>query len=86
MGNIKKDIMSKEFIDVLSSMKLNDFSKPFWTDRGLHIIKLDEKVSVKTKDEIRENIRGQLLEEQFIEKYKSWIKSLREKARIEIRL
>lgn len=86
MGNIKKDIMSKEFIDVLSSMKLSDFSKPFWTDRGLHIIKLDEKVSVKTKDEIRENVRGQLLEEQFIEKYKSWIKSLREKARIEIRL
>ena len=86
MGNINKDIMAKEFIDVLSSMKTGDFSKPFWTDRGLHIIKLDEKVSVKTKDEIRENVRKQLLEEQFIEKYKSWIKSLREKARIEIRL
>jgi parvulin-like peptidyl-prolyl isomerase len=67
-------------------MKTGDFSKPFWTDRGLHIIKLDEKISVKTKDEIRDNVRKQLLEEQFIEKYKSWMKSLREKARIEIRL
>lgn len=86
MGNINKNIMSKEFIDVLSLMKTGDFSKPFWTDRGLHIIKLDEKVSIKTKDEIRENARKQLLEEQFAEKYKSWMKSLREKARIEIRL
>jgi peptidyl-prolyl cis-trans isomerase SurA len=86
MGNINKDIMSKEFIDVLSSMKPGDFSKPFWTDSGLHIIKLDEKVSAKTKDEIRENVRGQLFEEQFTERYKIWIKSLREKARIEIRL
>jgi peptidyl-prolyl cis-trans isomerase SurA len=86
MGNIKKDVMAKEFIDVLSSLKPGDFSKPFWTDTGIHIIKLDERVSVKTKDEIRENVRKQMLEEQFNEKYKSWIKSLREKARIEIRL
>jgi peptidyl-prolyl cis-trans isomerase SurA len=86
MGNIKKDILAKEFIDVLSSMKTGDFSKPFWTDSGLHIIKLDEKVSVKTQNEIRETVKGELLEEQFVEKYKSWIKSLREKARIEIRL
>lgn len=86
LGSVKKDQMAKEFIEVLSSMKVGDVSRPFWTGKGLHIIKLEEKVSARTLDEMKETARRRLTEEQFLEKYKSWLKALREKARIEIRL
>jgi peptidyl-prolyl cis-trans isomerase SurA len=85
-GYIKKTYMAKEFIDVLSQMKTGDASKPFWTERGLHIIKLDEKVSAQSTAEIKETVRRQLVDEQFLEKYRSYVKGLRDKARIEIRL
>jgi len=86
LGSVKKGQMAKEFIDVLSTMKSGDVSSPFWTGKGLHIIKLEEKVSARTLDETREAVRKRLTEEQFSEKYKSWLRALREKARIEIRL
>jgi peptidyl-prolyl cis-trans isomerase SurA len=85
-GYIKKSYMAKEFIDVLSQMNSGDISRPFWTEKGLHIIKLDEKVSAQSPDETREGVRKRLADEQFLEKYQSYVKSLREKARIEIRL
>jgi peptidyl-prolyl cis-trans isomerase SurA len=86
LGFVNKDIMAKEFVEVLSGMNVGDFSMPFWTVKGLHIIKLDEKVSAQNIDKVKEDVRRQLTEEQFSEKYKSWIKSLREKAYIEVRL
>jgi peptidyl-prolyl cis-trans isomerase SurA len=86
LGYIKKSYMAKEFIEVLSHMKVGDFSNPFWTEKGLHIIKLDEKVPPKTAAEVMENVKKQLAEAEFLERYNSWIKGLREKAHIEIRL
>ncbi|MDI6889537.1 MAG: peptidylprolyl isomerase [Thermodesulfovibrionales bacterium] len=86
LGFINKDLMAKEFVEVLSGIKVGDFSMPFWTERGLHIIKLDEKVPAQNIDKVKEDVRRQLAEDQFLERYKSWIKGLREKAYIEIRL
>lgn len=86
IGFIERDNLSGEFIDVLSHMTVGDFSSPFWTETGLHIIKLDEKVSAQDENEIVQNVRKHLADVKFQEKYKSSIKGLREKARIEIRL
>ena len=86
LGFIKKSQMAKEFVDALNLMKAGDLSNPFWTERGLHIIKLEEKVSAQSIDETRESVLKQLTENQFSERYKSWIKGLREKAYIVIRL
>jgi peptidyl-prolyl cis-trans isomerase SurA len=86
LGYVKKDLLAKEFVDVLSGMNAGEYSMPFWTEKGLHIIKLDEKVSAQNTDQIKENVRKQLAEEHFSEKYRDWIKGLREKAYIEIRL
>jgi peptidyl-prolyl cis-trans isomerase SurA len=85
-GYVKKNYMAAELADMLSKMNTGDFSAPFWTERGLHIIKLDEKVSKQTADQLKATARRQLVEEQFLEKYRSYIKGLRETARIEIRL
>lgn len=86
LGLIKKNILANEFIKVLSQLEVGQVSEPFWTDNGLHIIKLEEKFTAKSNEQIKEDIRQQLLEIKFAEKYRDYIKSLREKARIDIRL
>ena len=86
LGFVNKDLLAKEFIDVLSDMKIGDYSMPFRTERGLHIIKLDEIIFTQHTDKVKEEVRKKLTEEQFAERYKSWIKGLREKAYIEERL
>ncbi len=86
LGYVKKNLLAKEFIEAFSKMKIGDISLPFWTEKGLHIVKLEDKSSAQSTEDIKENIRKQLTEQQFMEKYKSLIKDLREKAHIEIRL
>ncbi|MEW6066858.1 MAG: peptidylprolyl isomerase [Nitrospirota bacterium] len=86
IGYIKKGDMDKEFIKALSTMNVGDFSSPFWTEKGLHIIKLEEKISVENMEELKRKAREQLAEHKFSEKYESWLRDLREKAYIVIRL
>lgn len=86
LGYLKKSDMAAEFVHVLSGMKVGDISTPFWTERGLHIVKLEDRVSAKNNDVRRADIRAELEEEAFAEQYRSYIKNLRERARIEIRL
>lgn len=86
LGFIKKGQMAKEFADVLSQMKAGDISQPFWTDMGLHIIKLEEKIEKQSAAAIKESAKNKLIEQRFSEKYKHWLRELRETAYIEIRL
>ena len=86
LGFVKKRYMAKEFIDVVSRMKAGEVSQPFWTDRGLHIVRLEEKSEKHSEAELKESIRNKLIEKYFSEKYKSWLRGLRENAYIEIRL
>lgn len=86
LGVIKRELLSKEFLDVISKMKVGDVSEPFFTDKGLHIIKLDESLEQTGQEEMREIVRKKLYERKFNEAYKAWIRSLREKAFIEVRL
>jgi parvulin-like peptidyl-prolyl isomerase len=51
-------------------------SKPFKTEKGLHILKVEDIKSV----------REVLAEERLTEAYARWLRALREKAFIEIRL
>lgn len=86
LGFVKKRYMAKEFIDVISRMKAGEVSQPFWTDRGLHIVRLEEKSEKHSEAELKESIRNKLIEKYSSEKYKSWLRGLRENAYIEIRL
>ncbi len=86
IGLIEKSHLADEFADALSKMKEGDYSMPFWTEKGLHIIKLEEKISPKNIDDLKEDVKRKLADIKFVENYKSWIKSLREKAFIEIKL
>lgn len=86
LGIIKKELLGKEFLDVIKHMKVGDVSEPFWTDKGLHIIKLDEAVDERGPEEMREFARQKVFERKFNDAYRGWIRSLREKAFIEVRL
>jgi len=48
-----KSISAREFLDVLSSMAVGSVSSPFWTEKGLHIIYLEEKVDAQNAAESR---------------------------------
>jgi peptidyl-prolyl cis-trans isomerase SurA len=86
LGFIEKNSLAQEFGSALSQMKPGEVSKPFWTDAGLHIIKYEEKSEKKSPGEIREAARSALSNKLFTERYNAWIKSLRERAFIDIRL
>ena len=86
LGLLKKNQLSKTFTDVISGMKPGDVSKPFWTDNGLHIVKLESRSAVKNDTEVLEEAGNMLRNKLFTARYNAWIKSLREKAFIEVRL
>ncbi len=86
LGFIKKSDMSKDFLDILSKMNAGDVSEPFWGANGIHIIRLNEKIEIKSKQELKEMARQKLLEEKFSREYRNWINGLRERAYVEIKL
>lgn len=86
LGSIKKEHLSSQFIDVLSTMNVGDISRPFRTDRGIHIIRLEDKMDTSNMGEMREAMKKRLFEKQFNEAYKSWVRGLRDRAYIEVKL
>jgi parvulin-like peptidyl-prolyl isomerase len=86
LGFVKKEDLGKEFVDVLSQIGVGEVSKPFWTSRGLHIIKLEEKVDGTNAQEFRENVKKKLFDKHFEDEYRNWIRGLRERAYVEVRL
>lgn len=82
LGYIKREYLGREFIDVISRMNVGDLSRPFWTDKGLHIIRLEDRPDKNDMGEARKR----LYELRFNEAYRNWIRSLRERAYVEVRL
>jgi len=86
MGLIRKGNLLPAFAEVVSQLKAGEVSKPFWTQEGLHIVKLDEKVEARGQTEIREEARQQIFDKMFTKKYNAWLKELRGRGFIEVRL
>lgn len=86
LGLIKKSYLVKEFRDVISGMNPGEVSRPFWTDKGLHIIKFEGEVRAQDQKDAVEEVRKLLKDKIFTERYNVWIKELRERSFIEIRL
>jgi peptidyl-prolyl cis-trans isomerase SurA len=86
LGFIRKSEMSKDFLNVLGAMNAGEVSEPFWSESGMHILKVNEVVAYKTPQELREAIRQKLLNEKFTREYRNWVKGLREKAYVEVKI
>ncbi len=81
---VSKEELAKEFRNVLDHLSPGQFSRPFWTDRGLVILYLEERVN--TTDKVKELARQRIRQERLEKKLKEWIRSLRSKYFIEVKL
>ena len=86
LGYVNRSNLLNEIAEAASGLKPGEVSKPFWGPKGLHIIKLEEKKEGDSIDKVRERIKEILFEKVFQSKYEDWVKQLREKAYIEIKL
>jgi peptidyl-prolyl cis-trans isomerase SurA len=86
LGFIKKGQLMKEFSEAVAKLKPGEVSRPFWSERGLHIIKLNGVTGARSEHELMEEARKKLSEKIFERRYSSWVKSLRENSFVEIRL
>lgn len=86
LGYVSRGSVLKEIEDVVFDMKSGEVSKPFWSSVGLHIVKLEDRIEGSEVKEIRDEIKSILFEEAFKLKLEEWVKKLREKAYIEIKL
>ncbi len=86
LGFIKKEDLGKEFLDAISHLAIGEVSAPFWTDKGLHIVQLEEKSDPSNVAEYREIAKKKIFEKKFNEAYRNWIRGLRERAFVEVRL
>jgi len=85
LGLIKADVLAREFRDVLDKMKPGEVSEPFWAGDGLNILRLEEKIMPDAKGALQRT-RRELMEKRFETEYEGWLRQLREKSFIEIRL
>ncbi len=86
LGYVSRGSVLEEIEDVVFDMKSGEVSKPFWSSVGLHIMKLEDRREGSEVEEIRNEIKGILIEEAFKLKLEEWVKKLREEAYIEIKL
>ena len=86
IGVIKKDVLSTEMLAVISKMKIGDVSQPFWTGNGLYILKLEDESSGGSPVDLESDAKKELVEAKFEKNYQLWLKDLRERSYIEVRL
>lgn len=86
LGIVKRSVLAREFTDALDKMSPADVSEPFWTDMGLHIVKLMERSGPTNTGEFAASVKRKIQEERFSFRYANWLRELRDNAYIEIKL
>jgi len=88
IGFIEKGSMLPVVDSVAFSLKKDEISKVIESPVGFHIIKAIDKrgAGIKPIASVREEIKTKIEQEKLDKKYEEWIKDLRSKAIIEIRL
>ncbi len=86
LGFIRKKDIAREFLDVLEGLEAGEYSEPFWSDSGLHIILLEEKRLAPPPGTLREKARRVLMEEKMRKALKGYLQGLKSKASIEVKL
>ncbi len=86
MGFIKKIDLSKDFLNMLLKIKKGEITEPFWSSNGIHILRLNDVRLFQSREELRESVRQKLLDEKVEKQYKNWMRGLRDRAYIEIKL
>lgn len=86
LGYITRGSVLREVEERAFGLETGEVSDPFWSSSGLHIIKLEDRREGVQLDNVINEIQEALHRERFQSLYEDWIKTLREKAYIEINL
>lgn len=88
LGWIARGAMIPAFEKAAFSLRKGEISNPVITEYGYHIIKVEDKKeeTIKTLDEIRDEIRNTLFKQKYDKKYNSWMAELKRNSFIEIYL
>ncbi len=87
MGRFKKGDMLPELEKTIMAMKPGEISELVSTPVGLHIIKLEERVSGKMKPfaSVKTEIENEIYRKKSEERFSQWAKELRTKSSIEVK-
>ncbi len=88
MGWLESDSLVDVLATEISSMEPGDVRGPIRTARGWHVLQVVERKasSIKSFDEAKDAIRKQLYDQQIEKATQSWLKELRKKAHVDVRL
>jgi len=88
LGWVGKGVLVDALDDAMAQMEAGDLRGPIRTDRGWVVLQLVERKAgdLKPYEEIKEQLRKQLYDQQVEKAQQSWIKELRKKAHVEVRL
>ncbi len=88
LGSFKRGQLDREIEEVTFSLKEGEISSIIKTESGYHIIKLEKKEEARLKklSEVKEVIRNILSSQKMEKKIKEYLKKLKAKQEIEIRL
>ncbi|MGO9137092.1 MAG: peptidylprolyl isomerase [Syntrophales bacterium] len=88
LGFIEKGSMLPAVESVAFGLKKDEISQVIESPVGLHIIQASDRrgAGIKPIESVREEIKAKLEEEKIDKKYEDWIKEMRKKSLIEIKL
>jgi peptidyl-prolyl cis-trans isomerase SurA len=83
---IQASDLREELLKNVKGLEEGAVSSPIYAEDGVFIIKVVKKESPVAHDALRDNIRKTLMEKKTEASYLQWVKKLRQKAFIEIKL
>lgn len=86
LGWISPARLPVEFQSQLGGLKPGEFSQPFKTSYGWHIVQLVEPPKQDTEEDRRSRTREALFKRRVEEEWNAWLRRLRDEAYVEIRL
>ncbi|GMT47027.1 MAG: peptidylprolyl isomerase [bacterium] len=86
LGFIKKTDLAPEFLKVVEGLKVGEYSKPFWSGKGFHVIMLEGKRLPDSKAVLKRKVRRILIQEKLKKSLKNYLRSLRSRVFIEVKL
>ncbi len=88
LGYFGKDMLPKPIEELVFSMRVGEVRGPVRAERGFHVIKLVDRKTNDAKPfaEIKEQLRGQLMQKEMDRLKKNYLSELRKKTLIDIRL
>jgi parvulin-like peptidyl-prolyl isomerase len=81
-------VLPPEVETVAFSMKPGEVRGPVYSDQGAHVLELVERRASAARpfDEIKEDLRRQIAQDEFERSSRAWLEEVRRKAYVDVRL